>query len=147
MFNCAIEPMPPLFAGSNQSPNKSLKLHTGRDLRPVCRNLIEIAATIVIVIEIAEAKFGIDATGHLAAERTVGLHGNDGTDVKTTDIHLAGQIKSLIQLIATANADIGISPILGETVTAIKLCLQDPDDSLLRGDRVLPRVSDESDHS
>src|SRR5436305_3614912 len=145
MCNFAIEPMRPLFAGSNQSPGESLKLDAGRDLRSVGRNLIEIAAAIVIVIEIAEAKFGIDAPGHLAAERTVGLHGNDGTDVKTADIHLAGQIKSLIQVIATANADIGISPILGETVTAIKLCLQDPDDSLLRCHRVLPGVPDESE--
>src|SRR6266567_8407464 len=146
MCNFEIEPMRSFsFAGSNQLPNESLKLDTGRDLRSVGRNLIEIAAAIVIVIEIAEAKFGIDAPGHLAAKRTVGLHGNDGTNVKTADIHLAGHIKSLIQLIATANADIGISPILGETVTAIKLCLQDPDDSLLRGDRVLPRVSDESE--
>src|SRR5438552_16932414 len=120
MCNFAIEPMRPLFAGSNQSPGESLKLDTGRDLRSVGRNLIEIAAAIVIVIEIAEAKFGINAPGHLAAERTVSLHGNDGTNVKTADIHLAGQIKCLVQVIATANADIGISPILGEHVTAIK---------------------------
>src|SRR5205085_4245596 len=105
------------FAGSNQSPNESLKLDTGRDLRSVGRNLIEIAAAIVIVIEIAEAKFGVDAPGHLAAERTVGLHGNNGTDVKTADIHLAGQIKSLVQIIAAANANVGIGPILGQTVT------------------------------
>src|SRR5438094_7256595 len=46
----------PLFRGkqSNQSPNESLKLDTGRDLRSVSRNLIEVAAAIVIVIEIAE---------------------------------------------------------------------------------------------
>src|SRR5438874_10796267 len=145
MCNFAIEPMRPLFAGSNQSPGESLKLDTGRDLRSVGRNLIEIAAAIVIVIKIAEAKFGIDAPGHLAAKRSVGLHGNDGADVKTADIHLAGHIKSLIQLIATANADIGISPIFGETVSPIELSLQDTGDSLLRGDRVLPRVSDESE--
>src|SRR5438067_9346958 len=145
MCNFAIEPMRPLFAGSNQSPGESLKLDTGRDLRSVGRNLIEIAAAIVIVIKIAEAKFGIDAPGHLAAERTVGLHGDDGTDVKTADIYLAGQIKSLVQIIATANADIGISPILGETVTAIKVFLQGPDDSLLRCYRVLPGVPDESE--
>ena len=133
--------------GTDQSPGESLKLDTGGDLRSVGRNLIEIAAAIVIVIKIAEAKFGIDARGHLAAKRSVGLHGNDGADVKTADIHLAGHIKSLIQLIATANADIGISPIFGKTVTAIKLCLQDPDDSLLRCDRVSPGVSDESEQS
>ena len=132
-------------AGSNQSPNESLKLDTGRDLRSVGRNFIGITAAIVIVIEIAEAKFGIDVPGDIAAEPTIALHGNDGADVKTADIHLAGQIKSLIQLIATANADIGISPILGETVTAIKLCLQDPNDSLLRCHRVLPGVPDESE--
>src|SRR5947207_14015650 len=87
-------------AGSNQSPNESLKLDTGRDLRSVGRNLIEIAAAIVIVIEIAEAKFGVDAPGHLAAERTVGLHGNKGTDVKTADIHHAGPIKRHGQITA-----------------------------------------------
>src|SRR5205823_14619788 len=112
---------PSLSRETDQSPNQSLKLDTGRDLRSVGRNLIKIAAAIVIVIKIAEAKFGIDAPGHLAAERTVGLHGDDGTDVKTADIHLAGQIKSLVQIIATANADVRISPILGETVTAIKV--------------------------
>src|SRR5438046_10347673 len=101
-------------------PDESLKLYTAVDLRSEGRNLIEIAAAIVIVIEIAEAKFGIDAPGDLAAKRTVGLHSNDGTDVKTADIHLAGQIKSHIQLIATANADLGISPILGATATPVK---------------------------
>src|SRR5436309_13666412 len=109
MCNFAIEPMRPLFAGSNQSPGESLKLDTGRDLRSVGRNLIEIAAAIVIVIEIAEAKFGIDAPCHLAAERTVGLHGDDGTNVKTADIHLAGHIKSFVQLIPATDANIGIS--------------------------------------
>jgi hypothetical protein len=55
------------FAGSNQSPNESLKLDTGRDLRSVGRNLIAVAAAIVVVIKIAEAKFGIEAPGNLAA--------------------------------------------------------------------------------
>src|SRR5207245_10623265 len=96
-------------------------------------------------LKIAKAKFCIAAPGHLTAKRSVGLHGNDGADVKTADIHLAGHIKSLIQLIATANADIGISPIFGETVSPVELSLQDTGDSLLRGDRVLPRVSDESE--
>src|SRR5438067_13152677 len=147
MCNFAIEPMRPLFAGSNQSPGESLKLDTGRDLRSVGRNLIEIAAAIVIVIEIAKAKFGIDAPGHLAAERTVGLHGNDGTDVKTAHIHLAGEIKSLVQIIAAANADVGIGPIFGKTVTAIKLCLQNRGNSLLRCHRVSVGVSDEPEQS
>src|SRR5437763_15504355 len=106
MCNFAIEPMRPLFAGSNQSPGESLKLDTGRDLRSVGRNLIEIAAAIVIVIEIAEAEFGIDASGNLAAERSVGLHCDDGIKVKAADIHLAGQVKSLVQLIPTANVDV-----------------------------------------
>src|SRR5438094_7564391 len=109
---------------TDQSPNQSLKLDTGRDLRSVGRNLIEIAAAIVIVIEIAEAKFGIDAPGHLAAERTVGLHGDDGTNVKTADIHLAGHIKSFVQLIPATDPNIGISPILGETVSPVELSLQ-----------------------
>ncbi len=55
------------FAGSNQSPNESLKLDPGRDLRSVGRNFIGITAAIVIVIKIAEAKFGIEAPGNLAA--------------------------------------------------------------------------------
>src|SRR5438552_17094290 len=145
MCNFAIEPMRPLFAGSNQSPGESLKLDTGRDLRSVGRNLIEIAAAIVIVIEIAEAKFGINAPGHLAAERSVGLHGDDGIKVKAADIHLAGQIKSLVQIIATADSDVGISPKLGETVTLIELCLQNRGNSLLRCHRVSAGVSDESE--
>ena len=48
------------FAGSNQSPNESLKLDPGRDLRSVGRNFIGITAVIVVVIKIAEAEFGID---------------------------------------------------------------------------------------
>jgi hypothetical protein len=135
------------FAGSNQSPNESLKLDTGRDLRSVGRNFIRITAVIVIVIKIAEANFGIEAPGNLAAERSVGLHCDSGINVKTADIHLAGQIKSLVQIIATANADVGISPIFGKTVTPIELCLQDPDDSLLRCHRVSAGVSDESEQS
>src|SRR6266487_1863604 len=125
--------------GTDQSPGESLKLDTGGDLRSVGRNLIEIAAAIVIVIEIAEAKFGIDVPGDIAAEPTIALHGNDGAHVKTADIHLAGQIKSLVQVIATANADVGISPILGETDSPVEVSLQDTGDSLLRGDRDLPR--------
>src|SRR5439155_4858292 len=78
------------FAGSNQSVNESLKLDTGRDLRSVGRNLVEIAAAIVIVIEIAEAKFGIDVPVILVPEPTVGLHCDDGIKVKAADIHLAG---------------------------------------------------------
>ena len=87
MCNFAIEPMrPSLSREPIKSPNESLTLGADRDLRSVGRNLVEIAAVIVIVIEIAEAKFGIDAPGHLAAARTVGLHGNDGTDIKTAKI-------------------------------------------------------------
>ena len=54
----------------------------------------------------------------LVAEPTIALHGDDGTDIKAADVRFAGQIKSLVQIIATANADVGISPIFGETVTA-----------------------------
>src|SRR6266550_4485947 len=148
MRNFAIEPKrPSLSREANQSPNESLKLDTGRDLRSVGRNLVEIAVAIVIVIEIAEAKFGIDAPGDLAAECSVGLHCDGGIKVKAADIHFAGHVESLVQLIATANADIGIGPIFGKTVTTIKLCLQNPDDSLLRCDRVSPGVSDESEQS
>jgi len=82
-------------------------------LRSVGRNLVEIAAAIVIVIEIAAAKFGIDVPVILVPEPTVGLHGDLGTDIKTADVYLAGQIKSLVQIIATANADVGIRPIFG----------------------------------
>src|SRR6266481_3010367 len=146
MCTFAIQPMrPSLSRGAIQSPGESLKLDPGRDLRSVGRNFIGITAAIVIVIKIAEAEFGIDAPGNLAAERSVGLHCDDGIKVKAADIHLAGQIKSLVQIIATANADVGIRPIFGETVTAIKLCLQNPDNSLLRCDRVSPGVSDESE--
>lgn len=68
MCNFAIEAwMGPSCAGSNQSPSESLKLDTGRDLRSVGRNFIEITAAIVIVIEIAEAKFVIDAPGSLGS--------------------------------------------------------------------------------
>src|SRR6267154_856981 len=131
MCNFAIEPMRlPSFAGSNQSPGESLKLDTGCDLRSVGRNFIGIIAVNVVVIKIAEAEFGIEAPGNLAAERSVGLHGDGGIKVKAADIHFAGHVESLAQLIPAANSDVGIRPILGETVTAIKLCLQDPDDSL-----------------
>ena len=83
----------------------------------------------------------------LVPEPTIALHGDDGTDIKAADVRFAGQIKSLAQLVATANSDVGISPILGQTVTAIELCLQDTDDSLLRCRRILPGVPDESDYS
>src|SRR5439155_5713153 len=109
--------------GSNQSPNELLKFDAGSELRSVGRNFIGITAVIVVVIKIAEAEFGIDAPGNMAAERRVGLHGDGGIDVKAADIHFAGHVESLAQLISTANADVGISPILGETVTAIELCL------------------------
>src|SRR5438552_8958803 len=102
MCNFAIEPTrPSLSREANQSPNESLKLDPGRDLRSVGRNFIGITAAIVIVIKIAEAKFGIEAPGNLAAERSVGLHGNDGIKVKAADIHFTGQVKSLVQLIST----------------------------------------------
>jgi hypothetical protein len=64
----------PSCAGTNQLPNERLKFDAGSELRSVGRNLVKVAAAVVIVIEIAEAKFGIDAPGDLAAERTVGLH-------------------------------------------------------------------------
>ena len=148
MCNFAIGPTrPSLSREANQSPNESLKLDTGRDLRSVGRNFIGITAVIVVVIKIAEAEFGVDAPGNLAAERSVGLHGDDGIKVKAADIHFAGHVESLVQLIPAANSDIGIGPIFGKTVTAIELCLQDPDDSLLRCHRVSPGVSDESEQS
>src|SRR6476660_415587 len=148
MCNFAIEPMRPcLSRGSNQSPNESLKLDTGRDLRAVGPNFIKEAVAIVIVVQKSEAKFGIDVPVILVPEPTIALHGDDGTDIKAADVRFAGQIKSLVQIIATANADVGISPILGKTVTLIELCLQDTDDSLLRCHRVSPGVSDESEYS
>ena len=55
------------FVESNQLPNELLKLDSGRDLRSVGRNFIGITAVIVVVIKIAEAKFGIEAPGNLAA--------------------------------------------------------------------------------
>ena len=64
------------FAGTKQLPNEILKNDTGRDLRSVSRNFIEEAVAIVILIEIAEAEFGIDAPSNVTAERAVGLHGD-----------------------------------------------------------------------
>jgi len=64
------------FAGTKQLPNEILKNDTGRDLRSVSRNFIEEAVAIVILIEIAETEFGIDAPSNVTAERAVGLHGD-----------------------------------------------------------------------
>src|SRR5205823_13722586 len=89
-------------------------------------------AALVIVMKVSEAKFGIEAPGNLATERSVGLHGNDGIKVKAADIHFTGQVKSLVQLISTADSDVGIGPIFGKTVTPIELCLQNRGNSLLR---------------
>ena len=133
------------FAGSNQSPNELLKLDSGCELRAVGPNFIKEAVAIVIVVQKSEAKFGIDVPVILVPEPTIALHGNDGTDIKAADVRLAGQIKSLVQIIAAANSDIGIGPIFGKTETPIELCLQNPGNSLLRCHRVLPGVSDESE--
>src|SRR5207245_123953 len=148
MCNCAIEPMrPSLSRGTNQLPNECLEFHAGRELRSVGRNFKGITAVIVVVIEIAEAKFGIDAASDVAAERSVGLHGNDGINVKTADIHFTGHVESLAQLILTADSDVGIGPIFGKTVTPIELCLQNRGNSLLRCHRVSAGVYDESEQS
>src|SRR6476620_12117393 len=133
------------FAGSNQSPNELLKLDSGCDLRAVRPNFIKEAVAIVIVVQKPEAKFGIDVPVILVPEPTIALRGDDGTDIKAADVRLAGQIKSLVQIIAAANSDIGIGPIFGKTETPIELCLQNPGNSLLRCHRVLPGVSDESE--
>ena len=146
MCNFAIEPMrPSLSREATQSSNESLKLDTGRDLRAVGPNFIGITAVLVVVIEKPEAKFGIDVPGNIAAEPTIALHCDGGIKVKAADIHFAGHVERLVQLIPAANSDIGIGPILGETETPIELCLQDPGNSLLRCHRVLPGVSDESE--
>src|ERR1700720_2695470 len=124
---------------------ESLKNDAGRELRAVRRNFIEEAAAIVIVIKIAEAKFGIDAAGDLTAKRTVGLHSDLGTGVKTAHVCLASQIISFAEVVAAADSNIRVSPIFGETKTAIELILQDPGNSRVRCDRVPPGLSDESE--
>src|SRR5437899_2603118 len=91
------------FAETKQSRNESLKSDPGRDLRSVRRNLIEEAAAIVIVIEIAEADLGIDSPGDLTAEPDVGLDGDYRTYVKTANVCLAGYIKSFSQIVAAAD--------------------------------------------
>src|SRR6476469_9336399 len=111
------------FEGSNQSPNELLKLDSGCDLRAVRPNFIKEAVAIVIVVQKPEAKFGIDVPVILVPEPTIALHGDDRTDIKAADVRFAGQIKRLAQLIPAANSDIGISPIFGETLTPIELCV------------------------
>src|SRR6266404_8617459 len=131
------------FAGTNQLPNESLKSDPGRDLRSVRRDFIEEAAAIVIVIEIAEADLGIDSSGDVTAERGRGLHGDPGTDVKTTNVCPGGHIKSFRQIVAATDAEIRIDPTFGETEAAIEFFVQDLSDFLLRRHRVLPCCHDE----
>src|SRR6202035_5044835 len=113
------------FAGTNQVPNECLKNDASRDLRSLRRNFIEEAAAIVILIEKAVADLRIDAPGDLTAERAVGLHRDVGPCAETADVCLARQIKSFAQIVAAAEPDVRISPIFGETETAVELSLQD----------------------
>ena len=132
------------FAGEPaQLPEDSLKSDAGRDLWSVGRNFIQEAATIVIVIEIAVADLGIDSPGDVTAERGRGLHGDPGTDVKTTNVCPDGHIKSFRQIVAATDAEIRIDPAFRETEAAIELLVQDLRDFLLRRDRVLPCCHDE----
>ena len=73
-------------------PNQCVKLDPGRELRAVGRNFIEEPVAIVVVIEKAAAKFGINIPCDLAAEPSVSLHGDIRADEKIADVRLAGQV-------------------------------------------------------
>src|SRR5438034_7284647 len=121
-------------------PNESLKNDAGGDLRAPGPGLPDeaIAVVFIIVIEIAEAEFRIDVPRDLAAEPSGSLARDIRSDPKTADVHLACQIKSLGQVVATTDPDIRIDPTFGQTKTAIKFLVQDIDDSLMHSHRVLP---------